>query len=149
MGQIRRRALILTRLRNRVGAIKQENGDLLIWLLTDIDRPMHAGARLFPLDLPWPNLNTLTFASIAVLDGEEITSQDHCDPAKSIAMPRHRLTGSKTQTTYHCGSVLKHDFVRHFDTYRTIAEQTSVCTRNSCEHYSRIHLQRSEPPSKP
>lgn len=76
---------------------------------------MGARDRLFPLDLPRPNFKALAFASLAVFDAQKITADDYCDTTKRIAMPRHSLTRSKAQTAYDCGSVLKHNFIRHFN----------------------------------
>ena len=45
------RNLFLGRLRHGVRAVEQENGNLLIRLLADVNRPMDTGTRLFPLDL--------------------------------------------------------------------------------------------------
>jgi hypothetical protein len=48
-----------------------------------------------------------------VFDQEHIPAQHDCYPMKWIAMPRHSLAGSKTQTTHHGVPVLKEDFVNH------------------------------------
>jgi len=37
----------------------------------------------------------------------------HGDPVKGIAMPRHGLTGRKSKSAYHGGSMMKEDFVGH------------------------------------
>lgn len=67
--------LLFPRLRHRVWAVEQEYGDLLVGLLADIHRPMNAGARLFPIDLPGPDLNALAVAAIAILNREDVTAQ--------------------------------------------------------------------------
>jgi hypothetical protein len=74
---------------------------------------MNAGARLFPLDLSRRDVNALTLTSVAVLNRVEIASQHHGYSLTWIAMPRHSLSGSKTQTTHYRGSVMKHQFVGH------------------------------------
>ena len=71
------------------------------------------GAGFLPLDLCQRDLDALALASIAVLNREEIASQNHCLPLKWIAMPRHSLAGGKTQTTHYRGSVMKHQLVGH------------------------------------
>ena len=48
--------------------IKQENSNLLVGLLPDIHCPMHAGARLFPIDLPRRDFNALALATVAIFD---------------------------------------------------------------------------------
>lgn len=85
------RNLFLGRLRHCVWAVEQEDCNLLVGQLTDIHRPMNTGARFFPLDLSRRDLNALPLAAVTVLNGEEITSQDHCNAVKRIAMPRHGL----------------------------------------------------------
>ena len=56
------------RLRHCVRLVEQENRNLLIVQLADIHRPMHAGARLLPLNLPRRDLDALALASVAVFD---------------------------------------------------------------------------------
>jgi hypothetical protein len=114
-------ALIFKRLRLCVGVIQEKDRDLLVGLLADIHGPMNAGDRLFPFNLPRPNRKTLAFASIAVLDQEQITSHDHRHATKRIAMPGHGLTRSKTQAAHDCGAVLQYDFVGHFDSRNNFA----------------------------
>ena len=72
--------------------VEQENRDLLIRLLAHIHRPMNTGARFLPLDLPRRDLNVVALASVTILNGEEIASQDHCHSLKWIAVPRHTLS---------------------------------------------------------
>ena len=87
--------LLLSRLRHRVRAVEQEDSDLLVGLLPDIHRPMNTRTRLFPINLSRCDLDAVVLASIAVLNREEIASQDHCYPLKWVAMPRHSLAGSE------------------------------------------------------
>jgi hypothetical protein len=106
-------ALFLGWLRHRVWAIEEKDSDLLIKLLADIHRPVNTGTRFFPLDLTRRDLRGNRITTVAVLNREEIASQNYCHSSKWIAMSRHSLAGGKTQTAHHRGSVMKDDFVRH------------------------------------
>jgi len=57
-------------------AVEEEDSDLLIKLLPDIHRPMNTGTRLFALDLTGRDLDGKRVTTIAVLNREEIASQD-------------------------------------------------------------------------
>ena len=88
-----------------------ETQELATLQVADIHCAMNTGTRLFPLDLSGRDLNTLTLASVAVLNREEITTQDYGYSLKRIAMLRHSLARRKMQTAHHRGSVLNTDFV--------------------------------------
>jgi hypothetical protein len=83
-------------LRDGIWAVEQEDSDLLVRLLADIHSPMNAGTRLLPLDLSRRDLDALALTSIPVFNREEIASHHYRHPLKGIAMPRHRLAGSKS-----------------------------------------------------
>jgi hypothetical protein len=74
-------ALLFTRLRNRVWAVKQEGGHLLVWVLPSVDSAVDALGWLLPFDLSRRDLNALALASVTILNGEHITTQHHRNPA--------------------------------------------------------------------
>jgi len=113
------RNLFLGRLRHRVRAVEQEDRDLLVGLLADIHGAMNALGRFFPVHLSRRDLDAL--AAVAIFNREEIATQNHSDPVKRIAMPRHCLAGSKAQAAHHSCSVVYDDFVRHCDRYAASA----------------------------
>lgn len=67
---------------------------MLVGLRADVHCSMNTGAWLFRIDLSGRDLNALAPASVAVLNGEEIASQNHCHSLEWIAMPRHGFAGS-------------------------------------------------------
>jgi hypothetical protein len=87
------RHLFGARLSDCVGAVKEEDRDLLVRLLADIDSAVNPFGRLIPIRLPRRDLESMALATIAVLDCEGIAAQDNRYPMKWIAVPGHRLAG--------------------------------------------------------
>lgn len=60
--------MFLGRLRHSVRAVKQENSNLLVGLPHDVDPPMNAVARFFPIDPSRGDFNALALAAVALFD---------------------------------------------------------------------------------
>jgi hypothetical protein len=115
------RNLFLGWLRHGIGAVEQEDRNLLVGLPADIHSAVNALGWLLPIDLSRRNLDAMALSSVAVLDQKRIPAQYVSYPMKWIAMPRHGLAGRETETTNYRGSVMKHDFVCHCVPYAASA----------------------------
>jgi hypothetical protein len=100
-------------LRHGVWPVEQEDGDLLVRLLAHVHGAVKALRRLLPSHLSRRDLDAMALAAIAILDQEDVATQDNGDALKRVAMPRHRLARSQAQPAHQGGFVLEKDFVGH------------------------------------
>jgi hypothetical protein len=107
------RAFVVNRLRLCARVIEEEDGDLLVRLLTHIDTAVNPIRRLVPVRLPSGDIKVIALATISVFDGECIASEDHRHPMKWITVPRHRLAGREAQPTDERCSTLEESFLCH------------------------------------
>jgi hypothetical protein len=101
-------------LRYRVGAVEEEDGDLLVRLIAHIYRTVNALRRLLPLYLSGPDFDAMTLASITILYQESVSSQYDGNPAHGVVVPRHSFSRRQTQPANQSSSALKKNLVGHF-----------------------------------
>jgi hypothetical protein len=119
-------------LRHRIWPAEQEDGDLLVRLLPHVYGAVNALGGLLPFHLSRRDLDAMALAAIAILDQENIPTEDNGDALKRVAMPRHRLARSQAQPAHQGGSVLEKDFVGHriCRSQRWLLEQPIVYKRS-------------------
>src|SRR5262245_1802929 len=79
------------RLRDSARPVQKKDGDLLVGLLTDINRTMQALGRLIPIHLPGRDRDAAACTTLLVFHGERVAPQYHRDPMKGVTMPRKRF----------------------------------------------------------
>jgi hypothetical protein len=86
--------MVLTLVDARLGVgvvVQKEEGDLLVWLLTNIHPAMDKGDRFIPIDLTRTDGQPLPGSAVAVLDREGIATEHERDTVIGIAMPGRAL----------------------------------------------------------
>ncbi len=79
-------------LRDCVGTVEKEDGDLFVRLIADVDPAVRALGGLIPIHLPGCDVEALARRAIAVFDRQGSAMQHHADPVKGIAVPGHGFT---------------------------------------------------------
>jgi hypothetical protein len=101
------------RLWNSIWMVEKEDGDLLVWMLSDIDTAVNALRRLIPTHLSRLDRKTLTISAVAVFDGESIPAQDDRYAMERVAVPPHRLAGCETQSAHERRPTLEQSVLGH------------------------------------
>jgi hypothetical protein len=101
------------RLRYRFGAIKKEDCDLPVRLLSDVDCTMWAITRLAPIYLAGCDFDALGFATIPEFDCQRLATHDHGYPLERIAVPWRRLAGREAQPPNELVFVMMQHVVGH------------------------------------
>src|SRR5262249_19548636 len=81
------------RLWNSIRMVEKEDGDFLVWTLSDIDSAGNAVRLLIPPHLYRLDRETLIISAVLVFDGENIPAQDNRHAVERVAVPMHRLAG--------------------------------------------------------
>jgi hypothetical protein len=102
-----------SRLRHRVGTVKEEDRNLVVWLVADVDGTMNSGGGLVPIRLAGADLDATGVAAIAVLDCQGIAAHHNSHPVERVAVPSCGFARLKAQSTNEAGSALMEYLLDH------------------------------------
>ena len=100
-------------LRNVIGLIEEEDGDLFIGSLADVNRTMNPIGRLIPIDLPSLGRQVQTWAPVPVFDHDRVAAEYHGDSVKRVAVPGSRFTGFEALPPDQDGTAMMQDLIDH------------------------------------
>jgi hypothetical protein len=102
-----------SRLRHRIGTVKKEDRNLVVWLVADVDGPMNSGGGLVPIGLAGADLDANGVAAIAVLDCQGIAVHHNSHPVERVAVPPGGFARLEAQSTNEAGSALVEYLLDH------------------------------------